>query len=385
MRRYERIKKIVESKLVDRVDKDYVELSEEAFGKAYSSDVARRMFYGAKKIIDAIEEDKKDNIEDESLLTKLEEKEIELKKERVRLTDVRTKLNKLVRATARRENNIEAINDEISKLNELRPLKVISNKLKDGNEAVLNFSDFHLGLEVENYYNTYNQEIAMQRIESLISQTELYCSLNNVARLHIIINGDIINGFKHMSLIANADLSVAESISKASEIISNMVFELCKRINRVDLYFSTGNHAMMNNNKECLERDNFEYLIFDFIKLRTASCENLTIHKNKYSDDIVDVRIGDKLIIATHGHKDKPRTCSEKLATFLDEKPNFILLGHYHHYEEYDQNNINVKVNGSVVSTDDYAFGLRLTSRPYQILVIHDKNGEEICTYKVKL
>ena len=188
-----------------------------------------------------------------------------------------------------------------------------------------------------------------------------------------------------MSLIANADLSVAESISKASEIISNMVFELCKRINRVDLYFSTGNHAMMNNNKECLERDNFEYLIFDFIKLRTASCENLTIHKNKYSDDIVDVRIGDKLIIATHGHKDKPRTCSEKLATFLDEKPNFILLGHYHHYEEYDQNNINVKVNGSVVSTDDYAFGLRLTSRPYQILVIHDKNGEEICTYKVKL
>ena len=128
MSRYERIKRIVESKLVDRVDKDYVELSEEAFGKAYSSDVDRRMFYGAKKIIDAIEEDKKDNIEDESLLTKLEEKEIELKKERVRLTDVRTKLNKLVRATARRENNIEAINDEISKLNELRPLEVISNK-----------------------------------------------------------------------------------------------------------------------------------------------------------------------------------------------------------------------------------------------------------------
>ena len=56
--RYDKIKRIVESKLVDRVDKDYTELSEEAFGKAYSSDVARRMFYGAKKVIDAIEEDK---------------------------------------------------------------------------------------------------------------------------------------------------------------------------------------------------------------------------------------------------------------------------------------------------------------------------------------
>lgn len=64
--RYEKIKGIVESKLVDRVDKDYTELSEEAFGKAYSSDVARRMFYGAKKVIDAIEEDKGRVNEDET-------------------------------------------------------------------------------------------------------------------------------------------------------------------------------------------------------------------------------------------------------------------------------------------------------------------------------
>lgn len=64
--RYDKIKRIVESKLVDRIDKDYTELSEEAFGKAYSSDVARRMFYGAKKVIDAIEEDEGKVNEDET-------------------------------------------------------------------------------------------------------------------------------------------------------------------------------------------------------------------------------------------------------------------------------------------------------------------------------
>ena len=63
---YDKIKRIVESKLVDRIDKDYTELSEEAFGKAYSSDVARRMFYGAKKVIDAIEEDEERVNEDET-------------------------------------------------------------------------------------------------------------------------------------------------------------------------------------------------------------------------------------------------------------------------------------------------------------------------------
>ena len=64
--RYDKIKRIVESKLVDRIDKDYTELSEEAFGKAYRIDVARRMFYGAKKVIDAIEEDKGRVNEDET-------------------------------------------------------------------------------------------------------------------------------------------------------------------------------------------------------------------------------------------------------------------------------------------------------------------------------
>ena len=64
--RYDKIKRIVESKLVDRIDKDYTELSEEAFGKAYSSDVARRMFYGAKKVIDAIEEDEERVNKDET-------------------------------------------------------------------------------------------------------------------------------------------------------------------------------------------------------------------------------------------------------------------------------------------------------------------------------
>lgn len=383
MNKYDSIRGIIIGKLVDKTDdRDYSELSEEVFGKKLASDECRKRMYGAKVIIDAIEEDKLNNISDEDLLTKLEEKEIELKKERVKLTDVRTKLNKLIREEARRENNLEAIKDRIE---DLRPLKVSIKENKHGNEAVLNFSDFHLGLEVDNYFNTYNVEEAIKRVEYLISQVISNCKLHNVTKLHFIINGDIINGFKHMTLVANADLSVAESISKSSEIISNMIFELCNEIDNVETYFVTGNHAMMNSNKECLDRDNFEYLVFDYIKLRTKDCKNLTIHKNKYSDDIADIRIGSKLIIATHGHKDNPRTCSEKLTTFLDERPNYILLGHYHHYEEYDQNNINVKVNGSVVSTDDYAFGLRLTSNPYQVLVIHDKYGEEICTYKIKL
>lgn len=53
-------KRIVCGKLVDKTlsDIDYTELSTYAYGKSYSSDVARRMFYGSKATIDILESSK---------------------------------------------------------------------------------------------------------------------------------------------------------------------------------------------------------------------------------------------------------------------------------------------------------------------------------------
>jgi predicted phosphodiesterase len=269
----------------------------------------------------------------------------------------------------------EAVKDLINE----KPLVVNKVAMElEGNEAVLNFSDFHLGIAINNYFNEYNEEIAIKRIEMLTEKVIQYCDMHNITKLHLALNGDLINGYKYLSLIADKDMSVVQSTVRASEIISDMISKFCKHLNKVDLYFAIGNHASMKQTKDCLDEDNFEYFILDFIKLRTKDLKNLEIHRNKYSDDIININIGDKLIIVTHGDKDKPKTVINKLCTFLDERPHFVMLGHYHHYEEFDQNNINIKVNGSIVSTDGYAFKLRLNSRACQTLVVHDKNGDEI-------
>lgn len=391
MGEYEKIKSIVYGKLIDKTeDRDYTELSEELFGEGncFNSSEVRKRMYGMRTIIEAIEKDGVNSITDKDLLTKYEEKEIAFKEERVRLNDIRRKLNKLIRENSRYKNNFELLERCIRELNELRPLVINkSNTIKTGNEAILNFSDFHLGIEVDNYFNKYNKDIAKERLETLVQKTIDRCKSNSVGKLHLLINGDLINGMKHHQLVVDADLSVAESVTKVSEYISEAIFELAKEIPEVKVYFALGNHAMIKStsSKEYLDKDNFEYIIKDFIKLRISNCENVTIHTNKYSDEIADIRIGDKLIIGTHGHRDNIRNCAKNMSTFLDEKPSQILLGHYHHYEEVDQNNITVKVNGSIVSTDSYAFGLRLNSKPYQVLVVYDENGEEECTYKIKL
>lgn len=70
-------KRIIYGKLVDKTlgDIDYAELAEAAYGQTYSSDVARRMFYGSKKTLDVIESAQL-RTADKSILSELEEKQI---------------------------------------------------------------------------------------------------------------------------------------------------------------------------------------------------------------------------------------------------------------------------------------------------------------------
>ena len=368
-------------------DLDYSEWAELILGESkYSSDNARKAYYIIKPMLDALD---KDEIveENDKALTKLEKKELSLQKEREKLKDLRRRLNREIRESARRENTIEMIEESIRELADVKPLVVDKTiEILEGNEAILNFSDFHLGIAISKVYcNEYNEDIARQRIGTLIKKTIKYCEVNDVKKLHLLINGDLINGYKYLSLIADKDMSVVESVTRSSEIISEMITELCKKINNVDLYFTVGNHANMKQIKDNLPEDNFEYLIFDFIRLRVKGLGNLTIHTNKFGDDIADIRIGNKLILGTHGHNDKPKQVISKLCTFVDEKASMVLLGHYHHFYSEESNDMNVVVNGSIVGCDPYANKLRLKSEPMQVLIVFDDKGDEICTYKVKL
>ena len=69
MNKYDSIKKIVYGKLVNKSeDRDYSELSEEVFGKKLASDECRKRLYGAKAIIDIIEEENEPQEEETRIL-----------------------------------------------------------------------------------------------------------------------------------------------------------------------------------------------------------------------------------------------------------------------------------------------------------------------------
>ena len=76
-------KRIVYGKLVDKTlsDVDYAELSEVVYGQQFSSDVARRMFYGSKRTLDLIEEERALQIGQTAARSVIEELEEKRKKD----------------------------------------------------------------------------------------------------------------------------------------------------------------------------------------------------------------------------------------------------------------------------------------------------------------
>lgn len=371
-------------------DKDWQDIVEE-FDLQIHRDVLRKAVsapIGAYPVYKFMESKRRKTV-DTNDLTMLEEKEIAIKEERVRLNDVRRKLNKVIREKARSQANLEAIKEVILELNDVKPMVYtpLPERLGLDNEAVLVISDTHIGLKIDNCFNKYSVEIAKQRLEKLVSKTVEKCNLHRVGKLHVLIVGDLISGAIHKDLVADADISLVDSVIKGSEIIADTIHMLSTQIQNVEVYFAVGNHSRINPNKaENLSKDNFEYLMFDFIKLRLKDVNNVSFNVNTYHDEIIDFEVFGRKILAVHGDKDKPKNIAKNMTQFLDVKPMKIYLGHYHHYESVDCNGTVVTVNGSLVSTDNYAFGLRLNSEPYQVLTIFNSvDQDEECEYRLKV
>ena len=102
-RNFDYQKRLVYGKLVDKTlaDMDYTELAEALYGQAYAPDVARRMVYGSKRTLDAVERDIESGIQSNDIISTLDSKRIELQIERQKFFDERNALNKLLRERSR--------------------------------------------------------------------------------------------------------------------------------------------------------------------------------------------------------------------------------------------------------------------------------------------
>lgn len=389
-------RRLVYGKLVDKTlaDYDYTELSKYVYGKQYAADVARRHMYGSRYTLELLDKERSNNIKSSSIIDDIDQKMIELKKERQKFFDQRREFNKLVSVAGRQEHLYDTLSESASKLNET------VGKIYDGsipkldisdNEAVLVFADWHYGMVTDNVFNQYNTDICKNRVAQVVNSAKQRLLIHNCKTLHLVILGDLFHGAIHTSARVASEELVCDQIMQVSEILAQSVCELSKYVDDVVVYMTYGNHCRtVQNKKDNIHRDNMERLIPWWLKERVINmgADNISI-QNDTDNEFLFINVAGHEICASHGDLDKIQSSPRLLPTLFQKKfrkdIEYILLADKHHRESFEELGVTAQICGALCGSDDYANEKRLYSTPSQLmLIVNTKYGVD-AEYKIKV
>ena len=340
----------------------------------YSSDKYRKESY---KILD----------KQASQLLQAEDKIFEYKKERVKLNDQRLQINALTRLVAREETFKEIAIEAASNISKNKIFDVPKNiNVKNAEKkAILCIGDWHYGLDVDLFYNTYNVDIAVERITTLLNAVLIHLQEHSIDDLYVINLGDMISGRIHLPLRINNRIDTVQQTIEISEILAEFLNVLSEHTN-VNYISVSDNHSRVEpNKKESLQTESFARIIDWFLEERLSNNKNIHFIENTFSEDFAIFNVFDHCVVAVHGDKDPQRGIVDRLNSYLQGHIDLLISAHRHHFTADENNFTEFYCNGSLIGQDDYSANLRLNSKPSQLLFICTPDNFSEIIYKIKL
>ena len=339
-----------------------------------------------RKMYSAYTKGKADAVKEEEIpeISEYMQQKIELQKERIKISDERVQTNAYIRQLAREETIKEIASKCAQEMNSKKLLEVPKELYISGkNAAILQLSDIHYGLVVDNYWNKYNPDIAKNKISQLRDKVIQYCEFNDVSDLYITELGDAIAGRIHETIKYQSRFDVITQIMQISEIIAEMITDLSKHF-KIHYYCCLDNHSRLEPNKKAaLDLESLARIIPWYLKERVGAF--IEINDNKYGEDIITFKCKGFNIAGCHGDKDSPIKVVDNLSMMTRENFDMVLTAHLHHFSADEKNQILVISNPSILSTDDYSKNLRLSSKSAQnLIIVSDENVME-CLYRIVL
>lgn len=370
-------------KLNKEIDLDWSEIAE-LLNLDCSADHLRKTAYGIKECYDYFSSKTKEMIATEEY-EKLMEKELKIKKEKVKLNDLKSQLNKQIRELARKENLGEILENKLEELN-MQP-RILNDSYKQrvtsNRDMVCLISDIHYGLKTTNALTPYDSDICKKKMNYLVDKTISFSIENDIDKLYVLILGDEISGLIHNTTRLEQREDVISQVIEVSELLYEAIVKLANNLPFVIVGLAQGNHSrVMADKKDSLEQENFTRLIREFLRLRLANISNVVLLENEFDESIIEINIKGYNLIGLHGQNDRLTDVS-KLIEMFDRKIDYVCFGHYHQSKEFENNKTEVIVNGCF-SGDDYAKRLRLYNKPIQKLLLFDDTGR-IATYNINL
>ena len=389
---FEYQKRLVYGKLVDKTlaDIDYTELAEALYGQPYAPDVARRMVYGSKRTLDALETDVKNGAVDMSELASLDAKRIELLKERQKFFDQRNAFNKLIRERSRQEELNEILVEAVKSGNLPRLAYEPCHIEPSDNDLLVSLNDIHYGADVDNHWNTYNsnvcREMMCRYLDKVVAIGETHGSENCI----VWSNGDAISGNIHQSIAITNKENVIEQIKGVSELIAEFLAELSKHFKSVVFVSVAGNHSRITPNKDdALLGERLDDLVEWYLGARLQNFENVTIGAAEGSSAKIDstmylINVRGKTYCGVHGDFDGSASKVQALQTMARTPLYAVLSGHLHHNKIDEVQGVKTIMAGSFLGMDDYCVQKRIYGKAEQLVCVCDADGVR-CSYSVPL
>ena len=376
------IKRITDNRTL--YDLDYSEWAKLVCNKDYSSDNARKSYYIIKPMLDRLENEEieqmpKNKIQEiAEIIGELDIKKQEIKNKTSQFNKIKKNFIKAIEIS----NDIkDMLREEIynfEKLNYEPILQTSENKL------IIQLSDFHVGYVINNYKgNTYNYEVAKERLSILISEAYKKCQMYNITDVVVVNNGDSIeNLYMRDNQSYDCEFNLNEQIVYATKLLYGFCTSVSEFAN-VEFVSVGGNHNRGNGSKNAnVEGDNSNIIIVEMFKdfVQLSNNNRIIVREVDYKDDSAVFELCGKKIKVIHG--DNRVSESKKLfdgeATMDRQEYYIILRGHYHNFNISSQNGGYVITCGCLFGLNPYSVKrMSCTTNASQTLIVMNKNGIE--------
>jgi hypothetical protein len=357
---------------------ELAEIINKETGDKFGESKYRKWWYAySEGLNDAID----NNITEDKFLIELDLKRRELEKEKQRFFDQRSAYNKIVREDARRDELKDIITNTIRFIEPYKNSNVVKTDYLP-NDLLVGLNDLHFGIEIENYWNKYNSEIAKQRLEKYLAEIISVQQLHKSENCYVCANGDLISGSIHYTIaLANRE-NVVEQVMGVSELISWFLSQLSNHFNNVYFSVVAGNHSRLTVNKDMSPKnERLDDLIPFYVKARLQNLKNISIIEDKVDNTMSLVEIRGLNYLGVHGDMDTVNGIL-KLIEMLPQKIYAIVFGHLHHNATNYVQGYKTLMSGSLMGVDDYCIEKRIFGKPQQLICVCDKDGVK-CSYDV--
>ena len=298
------------------------------------------------------------NNEDE-YFNKLRIEKQELRKEKQKLFDERTGLNKLLREQSRREELFNIVKRAIDEYEPIvfdySPAPVIDSD----SDMIIHVTDVHCGVNIVSPFNTYNFDVLQERLKRYLDEIIEIRETYNSQNAYIILGGDMLHGLIHTNARIEAKENIIEQIKKVSDVIGHFIDELRYKFSNVFIYTTPGNHGRsMASKEEAIRGENFDLLVPYVLSKDFKRVENVFIEENTLDVNIATFNVRGWNVYASHGDKENEKTVVYNMTKLARRAgyplPDICYLGHRHTNGLTTVDEVKVVQSGCVDGMDSY-------------------------------